>query len=222
MPKPNVGAEGSRSPLPGNTGSITGLNAEFEELSRLIQSGLSRFRGFLSSELAALTTVLEERRAEFLNCAPDLRVQHWQLAKRVEHIFRTDPRTKAIYDARQKRQPVTVAPLRYVGFSDDGQCRTFRFSPLPVVDDFGAFHIRVSLAFFGRDALSLQQGPAFSATILSELGQPADYDATGEDVEKFLSSHRPKASVRPHRSRFIPKPASAGEVQTSAAPSEAQ
>ncbi len=181
------------SETPGDSGEAefaARLNAEFDRLSRVIASGTPRSRGFTVEELDALQIVIEEKRAEFrAGRATGFWIEYWQEPGRVHSVFRSDDRTKAIYQARLSRRPNGEPPMRYMGFSDDGKHRTFRFSPLPVIDG-GMCQIRIALSLFGRNGIALQEGPALCATILTEAVELTRYEATRDDVERFLESNR--------------------------------
>jgi hypothetical protein len=179
------------------------LTSEFDNLSRLIASGTSQFRGFAAAELSTLASVVEEKRAEFLaGGSTQLWIRYWQETGRVHGVFRSDARSRAVYQARLSRRP-SGSPVRYMGFTDDGKWRTFRFSPLPETEVAGLCRIRVPVAFFGRDSLTLQEGPALCLTIMAELGERADYDATCEDVERFLNGQKRKPADMSARSPLL-------------------
>ena len=166
------------------------LNAEFDRLSKVIESGSNRSRGFTAAEVDALHSVIEEKRAEFqAGQAGDLWIEYWQEPGRVHTVFRSDDRTKAIYQARLNRRPNGEPPMRYLGFRDDAKFRIFRFSSLPVLED-GTCDVRIPMAFFGRDGITFQEGPALCSTLLMEGAAFAVYDATREDVGRFLDKNR--------------------------------
>jgi hypothetical protein len=182
------------------------LTAEFNRLANLVESGSNQFRGFAADELAALTIVIAEKRAEFqIDLVTESGVQFWRPQGRVLSVFREDARTKAIYLARLNRRPNGELSFRYVGFTDGLTYRTFRFTPISVMENGDACRIRVPLDFFGRSGLTLQDGPALCAKILMDSGERMSYDATYEDVEGFLAAHNRKtdrSGTSPVMSRF--------------------
>lgn len=171
------------------------VNAEFDRVSRLMSTGSNQYRGFVAGEIDALAALLEEKRAESLAGASfSQSIHNWLLAGGAQRVLTADPRARAIYEARnERRRAASTGPIRYFGFRDDGEFRIFNFGRLPMTDDAAMLHVSVSLTFFTRQSMSLQDGPGFCATILSEKEDPADYEVTAEDVEKFLASRRVKS-----------------------------
>lgn len=180
------------------------LEQEFDRLSGLIASGQNQFEGFTPDELATLTAINEEKRREFLaGTVAGVWTQYWQSPGRLRSVLRSDPRGRAIYQTRLTRNSKPDSPVRYSGFSDDGRHRTFRFSALPRIDCADDCHICVPLSFFWPDGLLLQEGPAFSAAILTKRGKLSYYTATLVDVEQFLSRRTSsRKSAAPSASRF--------------------
>ena len=88
----------------------------------------------------------------------------------------------------EQRHSAVDGPLRYFGFSDEGAYRIFTFGRLPERDGSAKYRVSVSLAFFSRHKMSLQEGPEFCAAILSRQTEPKDFEATPEDLERFLAS----------------------------------
>jgi hypothetical protein len=175
---------------------ITKVTAEFDRLAKLIAAGAGGFRGFQTDERDALTAVIQEKRNEFLAGAPTGPwFEYWTADGRVHNVFRNDARAKAIYDARQARRPSVPMPMRYIGFRDNGECRVFRFSTLPEDDTAEVCHVHVPLAYFMRNGLVLQEGPAFGARLL-EREQTSDYKATREDVDKFRGELKPRVAAK--------------------------
>jgi hypothetical protein len=164
---------------------IARIGAEFDRLSRLVASGTGGFRGFEADELNALTAILREKKNEFLAGLPeDSWFEYWQANGRVHDVFRNDARAKVIYETRQARRPGGPAPMRYIGFRDDAECRVFRFSTLPEDATAEVRRVHVPLPYFMRDGLALQEGPAFGVRLL-ERENTVDYKATREDVDQF-------------------------------------
>jgi hypothetical protein len=175
---------------------IAKVGAEFDRLAKLVTSGTGGFRGFQMDELSALTTIVCEKKSEFLAGVPlGSWFQYWQANGRVHDVFRNDARVKVIYDTRQARRPGVPMPMRYMGFRDDAECRVFRFSTLPEDETAEVRRVHVPLPYFMRNGLALQEGPAFGVRLL-EREQTADYKATREDVDQFRTELKTRVAKK--------------------------
>jgi hypothetical protein len=178
---------------------ITKVTAEFDRLAKLIGSGAGGFRGFQTEERDALAAIIQEKKNEFMAASPTAPwAEYWTADGRVHEVFRSDSRARAIYDARQARRPGVPMPMRFIGFRDNVECRVFRFSTLPEDEMAEVCHVHVPLAYFGRNGLVLQEGPAFGVRLL-EREQTPDYKATREDVDKFRSDLKPRVATKERR-----------------------
>jgi hypothetical protein len=173
------------------------VNLEFDRVVQIISSGATRYQGLTPEEVEALIAILEEKRTQFLSRGAAMQGYGSRYSGRVQTILIADPRAKAIFDARlQRRRIAPEGPIRYLGFDTTTEARVFRFGRLPARDAGDLFQIRISHAFFGPHKLSLQEGPGFCSTILSEKDHPTNYVATEEDVQEFLARKPVKTSKR--------------------------
>lgn len=172
------------------------VNAGFDRLSKSIAAGTESNAGLGASEIALLLEVLEEKRSEELNAGMSMsRIRSWQANGRARSILLTDARAALVYtELNARRHAASERPVRYFGFADDAGFRVFEFGRLPQTGSSRKYRVSVSLAFFSRNKMVLQDGPGFCASLLSQRGEPDDCVATVEDVDIFLSSRTPKAA----------------------------
>jgi hypothetical protein len=113
-----------------------------------------------------------------------------------------------VYNAlNARRQANAEPPLRYFGFSDAAGFRVFEFGRLPQTESSRKYRVSVSMAFFSRNKMVLQDGPGFCAALLSRRGEPGDCVASQEDLDDFLARRMPKAADKSRaRPRYDAKP----------------
>lgn len=172
------------------------VNAEFDRLSQSISASADRTSGFDASEIARLLAILEEKRCEELATAMSMDwIRSWRLNGRAQNLLLNDSRAALIYKARNERRlPSADRPVRYFGFVDEGAFRVFRFGRLPDRESSPKYRVSVSLAFFSRGKVVLQDGPGLCAAILARRAEPDDCVATVEDLDNFLASRTQKTA----------------------------
>jgi hypothetical protein len=180
------------------------VNADFDHLSKSIGAGADSSAGLEDSEILLLLEVLEEKRAEELKAPMSAEwIRSWQANGRARSVLLKDPRAALIYRARdQRRRAAADRPVRYLGFVDEAGFRVFQFGRLPETESSPRYRVSVSLAFFSRDKILLQDGPGFCAALLSRRGEPDDCVASLEDLDNFLATRMPKAT---HKNRARPR-----------------
>jgi hypothetical protein len=174
------------------------VNSGFDRLSTSISSGVDFNAGLGESEIALLLEVVEEKRAAELSAEMSMnRIRLWQGTGRARSILLTDPRATRVYNALNTRRLADAEPpLRYFGFADEGGFRVFEFGRLPKTESSEKYRVSVSLAFFLRNQMVLQDGPGFCAGLLSRRGNPNDCVASQEDLDEFLASRASKAAMK--------------------------
>jgi hypothetical protein len=174
------------------------VNAGFDHLARSIATGSESNEGLGASEIALLLEVLEEKRSQELSAGMSInRIRSWQGNGRARSILLTDPRAAGVYNTlKARRHADAEPPLRYFGFSDTAGFRVFEFGPLPQTKSSRKYHVSVSLAFFSRNKMVLQDGPGFCAALLSRRGEPDDCVASHEDLDEFLARRMSKAAEK--------------------------
>jgi len=170
------------------------VNAGFDRLAKSIATGSESNAGLGASEIALLLEVLEQKRSQELSTGMSMnRIRSWQGNEVARSILLTDPRVACVYNAlNARRQADAEPPLRYFGFSDAAGFRVFEFGPLPHTESSRKYRVSVSLGFFSRNKMVLQDGPAFCAALLSHRGEPDDCVASPEDLDEFLARRMPK------------------------------
>jgi hypothetical protein len=184
------------------------VNDEFDRLSRSIAAGVQSNAGLDAGEIALLLEVLEEKRSEELNATMSIDwMRSWKLNGRARNILLTDSRAALIYRARDERRHLTVdRPVRYFGFTDEGGFRVFRFGRFPETPSSPKYRVSVSLTFFSRNKMALQDGPGFCAALLSRRAEPNDCVASLEDLDDFLASRAAKSAEKSRpRPRYDPR-----------------
>jgi hypothetical protein len=169
-------------------GATESVELEFERVLQAVATGTNRFQGLTPDEVRAVTAVLAEKRAEYAAAHAAMPHSLSRFSGRVQSILTADPRVKAIFDARLgRRRIVPEGPVRYLGFSTTPVCRVFKFGRMPPRDNNDLFQVRMPHGLFAPHRISLQEGPGFCASILTEKEHPADYEITAEDIEGFIA-----------------------------------
>ena len=174
------------------------VNTGFDRLSASISSGVDFNAGLGESEIALLLEVLEEKRAAELSAGMSItRIRLWQGNGQARIILLADPRVTRVYNALNARRLADAEPpLRFFGFVDEAGFRVFEFGRLPKTESSEKYRVSVSLAFFLRNKMVLQDGPGFCAALLSRRSKPDDCVASEEDLDDFLASRAAKAAVK--------------------------
>jgi hypothetical protein len=173
------------------------MELEFSRVLQAVVSGTNRFQGLTPDEIAVVTSVLAEKRAEYDASRTAMPHSLSRYSGRVQTILTADPRVRAIFETRLlRRREVPEGPVRYLGFSTTPHCRIFRFGRLPSRDAKDQFQIRAPHAFFSPRGISLQEGPGFCAAILAEKGHPADYEISADDVQGFIAKKPVRGAKR--------------------------
>lgn len=180
------------------------MNAGFDRLAKSIATGSESNAGLGASEIALLLEVIEEKRCQELSAGMSInRIRSWQGSGLARSILLTDPRAARVYNALDaRRQADAEPPLRYFGFSDKAGSRVFEFGSLPQTESSPKYRVSVSLAFFLRNKMVLQDGPGFCAALLSRRGAPDDCVASQEDLDDFLAR---RVSKTADKSRARPR-----------------
>jgi hypothetical protein len=172
------------------------VNAGFDRLAKSIATGSESHAGLGASEIALLLEVIEEKRSQELSTEMSMhRIRSWQGNGFARSILLTDPRVARVYNAlHARRQADAEPPLRYFGFSDNAGFRVFEFGRLPQTQSSPKYRVSVSLGFFSRNKMVLQDGPGFCAGLLSRRSEPDDCVASQEDIDDFLARRTPKTA----------------------------